>query len=139
MYEEANGLKQGSWFRKTQGPDYRRQMFSLCFAMIGIGYITLPNIGKENGLFPMIFLIVFTGLMSYVSSVQLGRGYTFSGGQTYSKIVGKVVNRSSSLVILVCLYFYITVSAGTYYVFGNCCSHRRLLRLELPHQPQHRP
>lgn len=92
---------------------------TLCSSMIGVGFLTLTEIGKENGLYPMIAVIVLTGLISVFANWQLGRGFRASGGKTYSKIVARVDGRTSSLVTMIFLFLYVYVSAGAYYVFGT--------------------
>ena len=125
------------WFGAMSPGGFRSSLFTLCSAMIGVGFLTLPQIGKENGLFPMIFLIVFAGMVSMIGNFMLGRAFRITKGKTYSQISAKVIGRKSSLLILIFLYLYVTVSSGAYYVFGTIFLRRGPVRLELRPQPGH--
>lgn len=87
--------------------------------MIGVGFLTLPVIGKKSGLYPMLFFIILASMISVFANWQLGRGYRATDGKTYSKIIARVDGRTSSLVTMIFLFMYVYVSAGAYYVFGE--------------------
>lgn len=110
---------------------FRSSLLTLCSSMIGVGFLTLPVIGKNNGLYPMIGLILLAAFISCFANWQIGRGFRATGGKTYSKIVARVDGRVSGLVSMIFLFFYVYVSAGAYYVFGKCFpDFRRSIRLE---------
>jgi len=87
--------------------------------MIGVGFLTLPVIGKNSGLYPMIALILLSAGISLIANVQISRGFRFTQGKTYSKIVARVDGRLSAVINMIFLLFYVYVSAGAYYVFGR--------------------
>lgn len=106
------------WFGPLHTGGFRSALLTLCSSMIGVGFLTLPVIGKNSGLYPMLFFIVFSSMISLFANWQLGRGYRITGGKTYNKIVTKVAGRASGLITMIFLFLYVYVSAGAYYVFG---------------------
>lgn len=107
------------WFGPLHAGGFRSSLLTLCSSMIGVGFLTLPVIGKKSGLYAMLFFIVLASLISMFANWQLGRGFRATEGKTYSKIVARVDGRTSSLVTMIFLFMYVYVSAGAYYVFGN--------------------
>ena len=96
--------------------------------MIGVGFLTLPEIGRRSGLIPMIFFILGTASISVFANWQLGRGFRATGAQTYGKIISSVDGKRSAVLILIFLFIYVYVSAGAFYVFGakfamSCIDH----------------
>ena len=87
--------------------------------MIGVGFLTLPEIGRKSGLYPMLGMIILSASISCFANWQLGRGFRATEGKTYSKIVARVDGRLSSLITMIFLFLYVYVSAGAYYVFGT--------------------
>ncbi len=100
---------------------YRSSLLTLCSSMIGVGFLTLPEIGKNSGLYPMIGFILTAAFISCFANWQIGRGFRATGGKTYSKIVARVDGRTSALINMIFLLLYVYVSAGAYYVFGSPC------------------
>jgi amino acid permease len=98
---------------------FRSSLLTLCSSMIGVGFLTLPEIGKNSGLYPMIGFILLSAFISVFANWQIGRGFRATEGKTYSKIVAKVDGRVSSLINMIFLFLYVYVSAGAYYVFGS--------------------
>ena len=107
------------WFGPLHPGGFRSSLLTLCSSMIGVGFLTLPVIGKKSGLYAMLFFIVLASLVSVFANWQLGRGFRATEGKTYSKIVARVDGRTSSLVTMIFLFMYVYVSAGAYYVFGS--------------------
>lgn len=107
------------WFGPLQAGGFRASLLALCSSMIGVGFLTLPEIGKNSGLYPMIGYILLAAAMSVFGNWQIGRGFHATGAKTYAKIVAKVHNRTSSLVSMIFLLLYVYVSAGAYYIFGS--------------------
>lgn len=107
------------WFGPLTSGGFRASLLTLCSSMIGVGFLTLPEIGKNNGLFPMIGFITLSAFISGFANWQIGRGFRYTEGKTYSKIVARVDGRVSSLINMVFLFFYVYVSAGAYYIFGR--------------------
>lgn len=107
------------WFGPLTPGGFRSSLLTLCSSMIGVGFLTLPVIGKNSGLYPMIGLILLSASISLFANVQISRGYRFTQGKTYSKIVARVDGRLSAVVNMIFLLLYVYVSAGAYYVFGR--------------------
>ena len=107
------------WFGPLSAGGYRSSLLTLCSSMIGVGFLTLPEIGKNSGLYPMVALILIAAFISCFANWQIGRGFRATGGKTYSKIVARVDGRTSALINMVFLLLYVYVSAGAYYVFGK--------------------
>lgn len=106
------------WFGPLHPGGFRASLLTLCSSMIGVGFLTLPEIGRKSGLYSMLFFILLSALISVFANWQLGRGFKATEGKTYSKIVARVDGRTSSLITMIFLFFYVYVSAGAYYVFG---------------------
>lgn len=107
------------WFGPLTPGGFRSSLLTLCSSMIGVGFLTLPVIGKNSGLYPMIALILLSAGISLIANVQISRGFRFTQGKTYSKIVARVDGRLSAVINMIFLLFYVYVSAGAYYVFGR--------------------
>lgn len=114
---------QDSWSRRWFGPmhagGFRASLLTLCSSMIGVGFLTLPEIGKNNGLYPMLGFILLSAFISAFANWQIGRGFRYTEGKTYSKIVARVDGRTSGLITMIFLFLYVYVSAGAYYIFGK--------------------
>lgn len=106
------------WFGPMQPGGFRGSLLTLCSSMIGVGFLTLPEIGKKSGLLPMVGFILLSAFISVFANWQIGRGFRHTQGKTYSKIVARVDSRTSSLINMVFLFLYVYVSAGAYYIFG---------------------
>jgi amino acid permease len=119
--EESRTTKPFSqrWFGPMQPGGFRGSLLTLCSSMIGVGFLTLPEIGKKNGLVPMVGFILVSAFISVFANWQIGRGFRHTQGKTYSKIVARIDSRTSSLVNMVFLFLYVYVSAGAYYIFGS--------------------
>lgn len=126
MYEDpdfkADKPSDASLFKRWFGPlhpgGFRSSLLTLCSSMIGVGFLTLPEIGRKSGLYPMLFFIVLSAGISCFANWQLGRGFRATEGKTYSKIVARIDGRLSSLITMIFLFMYVYVSAGAYYIFG---------------------
>ena len=107
------------WFGPMSVGGFRASLLTLCSSMIGIGFMTLPVLGKNSGLFPMLVLIFIAASISCFANWQIGRGFRATQGKTYSKILARIDGRTSALVSMIFLLLYVYVSAGAYYIFGN--------------------
>jgi amino acid permease len=107
------------WFGPLSSGGFRGSLLTLCSSTIGVGFLTLPEIGKKSGAYTMVALILGSACISMFANWQISRGFRATGGKTYSKIVARVDGRLSSLVNMIFLFLYVYVSAGAYYLFGN--------------------
>lgn len=98
--------------------------------MIGVGFLTLPEIGRKSGLHIMLGFILLSAFISCFANWQIGRGFRATEAKTYSKIVAKIDGRVSSLITMVFLFLYVYVSAGAYYIFGKLELIRQVLSLQ---------
>ena len=122
------------WFGPMQAGGFRGSLLTLCSSMIGVGFLTLPEIGKKSGLFPMVGFILISAFISVFANWQIGRGFRHTQGKTYSKIVARVDSRTSSLINMVFLFLYVYVSAGAFYIFGSLSLCRCQVRHECRRQ-----
>lgn|SRR3990167_1274093 len=107
------------WFGPLTSGGFRGSLLTLCSSTIGVGFLTLPEIGKKSGAYTMLIFIVGSAMISMFANWQISRGFRATGGKTYSKIVARVDGRVSSLINMIFLFLYVYVSAGAYYLFGN--------------------
>lgn len=94
-------------------------MLTLVSSMIGVGFMTLPVIGKYNGLVAIFFFIFLSALISAFANFQIGRAFKASYGKTYAEIVERINGPKHSLVALMFLFMYVFASAGGYFIFGT--------------------
>lgn len=106
-------------FNPLQGGDFRASLLTLCSSMVGVGFLTLPEIGKQNGLIPMIFMVFFSAFISCFANLQLARGFSVTKGKCYTRIITLIAGRKYGMTNLVFLFFYVWVSAGACYMFGK--------------------
>lgn len=106
------------WFGPLQPGGFRSSLLTLCSSMIGVGFLTLPVIGKNSGTYVMLGFIFLSAFISCFANWQIGRGFRVTEGKTYSKIVARICGRGSSLITMIFLFLYVYVSAGAYYIFG---------------------
>jgi len=123
------------WFGPLHPGGFRTSLLTLCSSMIGVGFLTLPVIGKNSGLYVMIGFILLSAFISVFANWQIGRGFRATQGKTYSKIVARVNGRVSSLITMIFLFLYVYVSAGAYYLFGIIYLLRCKICLQRSRQP----
>jgi amino acid permease len=87
--------------------------------MIGIGFLTLPSIGKEIGYWPMIYMVTQSTLISLTANLQLGRGFFITKEKTFDAIVAKICGRVYGTISRIFLLFYVFASTAAYYMIGN--------------------
>jgi hypothetical protein len=87
--------------------------------MMGVGYLTLPEMGKTNGLYPMVVLIFLAALVSAFANLQLGDAYRATKCPSLMKMIAQVNGRASALLCITALIFDIWVTIGAMYIFGS--------------------
>lgn len=85
--------------------------------MIGVGFLTLPMIGRNNGYLSIIGFVVYSAFLSYIANLMLGRAFHASKGKSYADIVKKIEGPKSSLIVLIFLFSYVLSSTGAYFIF----------------------
>jgi amino acid permease len=120
--EDYRGAEGRSFFKRLLGPmghgSYRGSILILASSMIGVGFLMLPEIGRTNGLYPMIAIVVLSLFMSAFANWQLGLGYRVSRGRTLTKIIARVKGRGSAILNILVLIVDLWVSVGATYIFG---------------------
>lgn len=107
------------WFGPIKTGSFRGSALTLISSMIGVGFMTLPVIGKNNGLYSILFFIMVSAVVSWFANLQIGRGFRHSYGKTYAEIVERINGPKLSLIALMFLFLYVYASAGGYYIFGK--------------------
>lgn len=88
--------------------------------MIGVGFLTLPVIGRYNGWVAIIFFVLFSAAISAFANYLIGRGFRSSFGKNYAEIVERINGPVHSFIVLLFLYLYVLASAGSYFIY---CMH----------------
>lgn len=107
------------WFGPITTGSFRGSALTLISSMIGVGFMTLPNIGKYNGLYMIMFFVVLSAVISWLANLQIGRAFRNSYGKTYAQIVERINGPALSLIALIFLFLYVYASAGGYFIFGK--------------------
>ena len=81
--------------------------------------MTLPVIGKTNGLYSMIFFVFLSAFLSWIANLMLGRAFRNSYGKTYAQIIERINGHGMSLAALMFLFVYVLASASSYFIFGK--------------------
>ncbi len=120
--QDYRGAEGRSFVKRVLGPmghgSYRSSILILASSMIGVGFLTLPEIGKHNGLYPMIAIIILSSFMSAFANWQLGLGFRVSRGRTLTKIIARVKGRGSAIMNIFVLIIDLWVATGATYIFG---------------------
>ena len=120
----------------------RGTVFNLIATMIGVGFLTLPTIGKNNGWVGIILMVFLSQSISLFGNIQLMKGYRATGKNNYSAIVEgvlgvvrifisfltttittknylKLINKQKyASITLFIIFLYILTSAISYYIFA---------------------
>jgi amino acid permease len=107
------------WFGPITNGSLRGSILTLVSSMIGVGFMTLPVIGKNNGVYSILFFVLYSGTVSWFANIQIGRGFKHSFGKTYPEIIERINGSNLSLVALIFLFLYVFASSGSYYIFGK--------------------
>jgi len=107
------------WFGPIKTGSFRGSALTLISSMIGVGFMTLPVIGKNNGIYNILFFVALSAIISWFANLQIGTGFRNSYGKTYAQIVERINGPKMSLIALVFLFLYVYASAGGYYIFGK--------------------
>lgn len=59
--------------------------------MIGVGFLTLPAIGRMNGWIAIIIFILIAQFVSLVGNIQIAKAYRICGKKTYSTIIESII------------------------------------------------
>jgi len=81
--------------------------------------MTLPIIGKNNGLYAIILFVFLSAIISWLANLMIGRGFRKSYGKTYAQIVERICGQKLSLIVLIFLFLYVYASAGGYFIFAT--------------------
>jgi hypothetical protein len=87
--------------------------------MVGVGFLTLPVIGLNNGSYLILVMICLSSLISWFANILIGRGFRHSYGKTYAEIIDRINGTKLSLMALIFLFLYVYASGGSYYIFGK--------------------
>lgn len=88
--------------------------------MIGVGFLTLPTIGKNNGWVGIIIFIFVAQITSMIGNLWLVRAYRATEGRCkcYPTIVEEILGVKQSALIIVFMMLYILASSTSYYLFA---------------------
>jgi amino acid permease len=98
---------------------FNSSLLTLSCSMIGIGFLTLPEMGKTNGLIPMVILILLSAFVSAFANVQLGNAFRAIKSPSLLKMIAMVNGRPSALFCIIVLIIDIWVAVGAMYIFGT--------------------
>lgn len=106
------------WFGPFHAGSYRGSLVTLICSMVGIGFLTLPEMGKTNGLVPMIVLIVISSIVSAIANWQLAIGFRITHARSLTKIISEIIGKKPAIFCMIILILDIWVSIGAMYIFG---------------------
>ena len=111
------------WFKRAFGPltsgGLRSSILTLTISAVGSGFLTLPVIGKENGLIALLFLVTFTAIISAIGNILLGQAFLVTGGSTYYELSLRILGKKAAIFVLIILFFYIYLGQASYCIFGK--------------------
>lgn len=87
--------------------------------MIGVGFLALPTIGKENGWLSIVILVVLAQLLSMMGNFFLVKAYRATCGKCkdYPSIVEEILGKKSSAFIVVIIICHVLSASTSYYSF----------------------
>ena len=106
-------------FKPMSPGGFRSSLLTLSCSMMGVGYLTLPEMGKTNGLAPMVFLLFVSAFVSAFANLQLGAAFRATKSSSLLKMIATVNGRASGLLCITALIFDIWVTIGAMYIFGT--------------------
>lgn len=107
------------FFKPMSPGGFRASLLTLSCSMIGIGFLTLPEMGRTNGLFSMVLLILLSAFISAYANLQLGSAYRATKAPSLLKMIAQVNGRASALFCITVLIIDIWVAVGAMYIFGT--------------------
>ena len=121
--EKSGGIEKkrslaSRWFGPLHAGSYRGSLVTLTCSMMGIGFLTLPVMGKTNGLVPMVFFILVASLVSGIANWQLGIGFRATKARSLTTMISSVNGKTSAIFCIFFLVLDIWVSVGALYIFG---------------------
>lgn len=97
---------------------YRTSLFFMMSSMIGIGYLTLPNLCADSGIVLTLLIIFACGIASLFGTYMLVRAYLLNKSDCYPDVVKKVLGQNHYIAIMVVLITYVAFSTIVYAIIG---------------------
>jgi len=111
------------WFGPVKAGSMRASIFTIISSMIGVGFLTLPAIGKNNGYVFVVLFILLASALSLFGNIQLGIAFKITRRNNYALIVEEILGKVYSLALLFFIFFYVLASSIAYYMFGSIFSY----------------
>ena len=96
-----------------KGGGFLPMMITLSSSMIGVGFLTLPQIGKHNGMISMVLLVLVAFGMCLIANFQISRAFYHSKKKTYAELVealeGPVVGKIAGVLVSTFVYLASTM------------------------------
>ena len=87
------------WFGKVKPGSMRASIFTIISSMIGVGFLTLPAIGKNNGYVIIVLFIILASSLSLFANIQLGIAFKITRRNNYALIVEEILGKVYSLFL----------------------------------------
>lgn len=87
------------WFGKVKPGSMRASIFTIISSMIGVGFLTLPAIGKNNGYVIVVLFIILASSLSLFANIQLGIAFKITRRNNYALIVEEILGKVYSLIL----------------------------------------
>jgi amino acid permease len=107
------------WFGSMEPGGVRASILTIISSMIGVGFLTLPMIGKYTGYIPMVCMIAFASFLSFFANMQLGIAFRITRRNNYPLMVEEILGRTSALICLIFIFLYVFASSISYFMFGG--------------------
>ena len=101
----------------TKSGGFLPSLVTLGSSMIGMGFLTLPQIGKHNGTVPMVAMILISVAVCLVANLQISRAYYHTKQRTFAEIVEYLEGPRVAKVATFFIMVYIYVVSTLFYVF----------------------
>jgi amino acid permease len=92
-------------------------VLTLGSSMLGMGFMTLPQIGKQNGMIPMLFMILVSVTICLVGNLQITRAYIYTKRKTYPEVVEELDGPLASKIATFFIMIYMYLVSALFYVF----------------------
>ena len=109
-------------FSPINSGSIRASIMTIVSSMIGVGFLTLPAVGKANGYIPCAVFIILSSFMSQFGNLQLGIAYRITRKNTYTLIVEEVLGKFWALINQIFMFLYLIASSTSYFLFGELFS-----------------
>ena len=110
------------WLQRTFAPlspgGIRGNVLLLTITTMGSSFFYLPGFAKKIGLFLTIFILVFTGTVSYFSSLILYHGFKYTGARTYDECFETLLGKRLGLFSNIVIFLHIFVSSIAIWIFS---------------------